>query len=210
MLFAFFQFFTWLLSNFIGRVFLNLQVKGVENLKMLKSGGVLFVSNHPGMFDPFFIGAALPRSHYRRIKCFRYLTYYKYITRRLYGPLIWLSGAYPVYKDQGNFEKSLGRTLKLLRDNQNVLIFPTAKISKYFKAEEARPGVAYIVKEINPQIMPVFIKNTHKIKFKDLLFRTRHVEIIFGKPFYKEISSSHDNKKIAKDIMIKVKGLKNA
>lgn len=207
MIFAFFQFFTWLLSNFIGRVFLNMRVKGRENLKSLKQGGVLFVSNHSGKFDPFFIGAALPRSHYRHIKCFRYLTYYKYITCKWYGPLIWLSGAYPVYKESKKLDEKLAKTISLLKDGQDVLIFPTAKINKYFKAEDARPGVAHIVKEINPQIVPVFIKNTHKIKFKDILFRTRNLEIVFGKPFYKEISSGYDNKKIAKDIMIKVKGL---
>ncbi len=165
------------------------------------------MANHQGKFDPFLIGAALPRSHYRQIKCFRYLTYYKYITHKWYGPLIWLSGAYPVYKKHKGLAEKLEKTISLLKDRQNILMFPTAKTSKYFKAEEARPGAAYIVKEINPQIMPVFIKNTYKIKFKDILFRTREVEIVFGKPFYKETLPECDNRKIAKEIMEKVKEL---
>ena len=201
MLFAFFQFFTWLLSNFIGRVFLNMRVKGVENLKSLKSGGVLFVSNHPGMFDPFFIGAALPRSHYRPIKCFRYLTYYKYITRKWYGLFIWLSGAYPVYKDQGNLEKSLGRTIKLLRDNQNILIFPTSKIQKDFVTSDARPGVAWLAKKINPRLVPVYISGMH----------SRKIIITFGPPFKvnETKGDSDDNREVAARIMEKVKELKN-
>lgn len=200
MIFAFFQYFTWLLSNFIGRVFLNLQVLGKENLESLKSGGVLFVSNHPGKFDPFFIGAALPRSHYRHIKCFRYLTYYKYITRKWYGPLIWLSGAYPVYKDQGNFEKSLGRTLKLLRDNQNVLLFPTSRIQKDFVPSDARPGVAWLVKQINPLLVPVYIGRGH----------SRQLTITFGQPFkVDEIKGdANDNRELAARIMEKVSELK--
>ncbi len=162
------------------------------------------MANHPGKFDPFLIGAALPRSHYRQIKCFRYLTYYKYITCKWYGFFIWLSGAYPVYKKQGNFEKILAYTVKLLRDNQNILIFPTSKVQKDFIPENARPGVAWLVKKINPVLVPVFIKNTYKIKFKDILFRTRQVEIVFGKPFYKETLPKYDNRKIAKEIMEKV------
>ncbi len=200
MIFAFFQFFTWLLFNFIGRVFLNMRVKGVENLNSLKSGGVLFVANHPGKFDPFFIGAALPRSHYRRIKCFRYLTYYKYITHRLYGPLIWLSGAYPVYKDQGDLEKSLGRTLKLLRDNQNVLIFPTSKIQKDFVPGDARPGVAWLAKKINPPLVPVYIDRMHG----------RQIIITFDQPFkVDEIKGdANDNREVAARIMERVSELK--
>ncbi|MCK5211795.1 1-acyl-sn-glycerol-3-phosphate acyltransferase [Candidatus Parcubacteria bacterium] len=200
MIFAFFQFFTWLISNFIGKVFLNLRVKGKENLKSLKSGGVLFVANHPGKFDPFFVGAALPRSHYRRIKCFRYLTYYKYIKCKWYGFFIWLSGAYPVYKDQGNFEKSLGRTTKLLRDNQNVLMFPTSKIQKDFVPSDARPGVAWLAKKINPRLVPVYVNR------KDI----RHVVITFGKPFViNEVKGgATDNREVAARIMKKVSELK--
>ena len=201
MIFAFFQFFTWLLANFIGRVFLNMQVKGVENLKSLKKGGVLFVANHPGKFDPFFIGAALPRSHYKHIKCFRYLTYYKYITHRLYGPLIWLSGAYPVYKDQGNFEKSLGRTIKLLRDNQNVLMFPTSKVQEDFSPKDARPGVAWLAKKINPRLVPVYISGINN----------RQIIITFGKPFMVDDvkGGATDNREVAARIMEKVSDLKN-
>ena len=98
MLFAVFQIFTWIVFFTLGKLFLNLRTKGTENIYDLKSGGVLFVSNHLSYLDAFLIGASIPPSYYRRIKCFRYATYFKYVTRTLYGPLIWLSGAYPIWR----------------------------------------------------------------------------------------------------------------
>lgn len=200
MLFAFVQFFAWVISNFIGKTFLNIEFKGRENLAQLNKGGVVFIANHQSGFDPFLISAGLDRSHYRQIKCFRYLTHYKHITRRWYGPLIWLSGAYPVYPSHGDYEKSLKHTIEILQDNQNVLFFPTGTRGKYFDARQARPGIGWLVKKINPIIVPVFIKNVYKISLKDLILRTRKTSVIYGKPFRGK--NIIDDEKSGKEIAI--------
>ena len=88
MLFSFFHYITWMVSNIIGKLFLNLKASGKENLKNLDSGGALFVANHQGRFDPFLIGASIPFFYFSKIKCFRYQTYYKFITERWYGLFI--------------------------------------------------------------------------------------------------------------------------
>ncbi|MBA3047557.1 1-acyl-sn-glycerol-3-phosphate acyltransferase [Candidatus Falkowbacteria bacterium] len=130
--FPFFHHITWVVSNIIGKLFLNLKVFGRENLKNLDSGGVIFVANHQGRFDPFLIGASIPFSYFSKIKCFRYQTYYKFIIERWYGLFIWLMGAYPVYPKSGPLEKVLAKTVKILKDNQSVLIFPEGKLNQYF------------------------------------------------------------------------------
>ncbi|MBU4102239.1 1-acyl-sn-glycerol-3-phosphate acyltransferase [Patescibacteria group bacterium] len=172
-----------MVSNIIGKLFLNLKASGKENLKNLDSGGALFVANHQGRFDPFLIGASIPFSYFSKIKCFRYQTYYKFITERWYGLFIWLMGAYPVYPGSGPLEKVLEKTVKILKDNQSVLIFPEGKLSQYFDPANAKPGIGYLAKNLNPLIVPVFIKNTHNIKFLEFILRKRRVRITFGQPF---------------------------
>lgn len=202
MLFAFFQYFTWIISNILGRMFLHLRVFGLENIKDLGQGGVMFIANHHGNFDPFLIGAALPRSHYQRIKCFRYLTYYKYITRKWYGLFIWLSGAYSLRKKQGSIGKMLSRTIRLLKNNQDILSFPTAKKAKNFTAADARPGVGYLARKINPIFVPVYISGTYNIKVGEFFGRRRKVTIKFGRPF--RVSEGDGPKKSDQEVAVKI------
>lgn len=210
MFFSFFHHITWVVSNVMGKLFLNLKVFGKENLKNLDSGGVLFVANHQGMCDPFLIGASIPFFYFFKIKCFRYQTYYKQITRRFYGFFIWLMGAYSVYPGSGSLEKVLAKTVKILKNNQSVLIFPEGKINKYFDPTNAKPGAGYLAKNLNPLIVPVFIKNNHNVKIKDLIFRTRKVSVTFGKPFHWQEIALPDTEygEIAKKIMGRVGNLK--
>ena len=209
MFFSFFHHITWVVSNIIGKLFLNLKVHGRENLKNLESGGALFVANHHGRFDPFLIGASIPFFYFFKIKCFRYQTYYKFITKKWYGFFIWLMGAYSVYPKSGSLEKVLEKIVKILKNNQSVLIFPEGKINQYFDSTNAKPGVGYLAKNLNPLIVPVFIKNTHNVKIRDLIFRSRKASVTFGKPFHrKDIALPEaEYRDIAKNIMGRVGGL---
>ena len=197
MIFALFQTFTWIVFFTLGKLFLNLRAKGLENINALKGGGVLFVSNHLSYLDAFLIGASMPRSYYRRIKCFRYATYFKYVTRTLYGPLIWLSGAYPIYPKNGRLEQVLEKSVKYLKDNQDILFFPLGQRSIACNANDARPGVGYLAEETDCPIVPVNIKDTYKIKCIDFFRRKRKVTVTFGKSFhYREVAGENDESSV--------------
>jgi 1-acyl-sn-glycerol-3-phosphate acyltransferase len=190
MIFSLFQQIAIVVTNLIGALFLNFEVRGRENLSKL-TGKALFIANHHGGIDPFLVSAAIPQSYYKKIKCLRYLTYYKFIRRRPYGIFIWLMGAYSIVpgKNKKNYGKILGKTIRLLKGDQSVLIFPTGKLEDKFNPESARPGVAYLARTIDPVLVPVYIKDTYKIRLKDLISRRRQVSVEFGKPFkYKDIS----------------------
>jgi 1-acyl-sn-glycerol-3-phosphate acyltransferase len=193
MIFSFFQQLAIIITNLIGALFLNFEVRGVQNLDKL-NGKALFISNHHGAIDPFLVSAAIPGSYYKKIKCLRYLTYYKYIRRRPYGIFIWLMGAYSIVpgKNKNDYEKILGKTVKLLKQDQSVLMFPTGKLERDFDPKNARPGVAYLAKTVNPVIVPVYIKDTYKIGLKDFYLRKRRVSVEFGEPFrYREAGDSN-------------------
>ncbi|MBU4141805.1 hypothetical protein KKE99_02950 [Patescibacteria group bacterium] len=124
MFFSFFHRITWNIVNIVTMPFLkligmllNLKVFGKENLNALKSGGVLFVSNHEGGIDPFLIESSIPIFYLLKIKYFRHMAYYKYITKKWYGFFIWLMGAYSVYPGSGPLEKVLAKTVRILKDN---------------------------------------------------------------------------------------------
>lgn len=195
------------ITNFVGNFFLNAEIRGLENFEHLeKSGGNIFIANHSSLFDSFLVGGNLPWHHLRRINCYRFMTYYKYIWLRLYGFLLFLIGAYAVWPKKKELGEVLKRTIKLLENKSDVLIFPTGKLDKKFEESEARPGIAFLVKKLNPYIVPVYIKNTYRIRFKEFILRKRKVKIFFGKPFkYSEVGSEDDDlkvlaKKIAKKI----------
>lgn len=184
MFFSFFHYIGWIIFNIIGRLFLNLEVRGQKNLDNLDGGGVIFIANHHGMLDPFLIGAGIPTSYLSSIKCFRYFTYYKYITRNPFGFLIWILGAYPVYPSKSNLERTLKKTIEILKDDQSVLMFPTGKRRKHFDVKDTRPGIGYLAKALNPLIVPVFIENTYGVKLRDFILCTRKIIVTFGKPFH--------------------------
>jgi 1-acyl-sn-glycerol-3-phosphate acyltransferase len=211
MVFSFFQQLAIVITNLIGALFLNFEVRGVQNLDNVK-GKALFISNHHGAIDPFLVSAAIPWSYYKKIKCLRYLTYYKYIRRRPYGIFIWLMGAYSIVpgKNKNDYEKTLGKTLRLLKQDQSVLMFPTGKLEQNFDSKNARPGVAYLAKIVDPIIVPVYIEDTYKIRLKDLFLRNRRVSVEFGEPFrYREVGDSNlDLNKAAAAILMRVERLR--
>ncbi|PLX21359.1 hypothetical protein C0584_02925 [Candidatus Parcubacteria bacterium] len=178
------QLITWIVYKFIGRCLLNLKVEGQENFKDIKTRGVLFISSHHSSLDPFLIGGATPFWYYIKTKGFRYMTYYKFIWQRLYSPYIIWQGAYPVYPKKGELKDVLESTVKKLKQGYNIMMFPGGKKRDENGIIEAKPGVAYLAKELNPQIVPVNISGTRNTKFIDFLKRNRKVRIAFGRPFY--------------------------
>jgi 1-acyl-sn-glycerol-3-phosphate acyltransferase len=210
----YFQTFIVYFSNILSNFFLRKEVKGLENLQGLNGGGIIFVANHHGRFDPYLIGPSLPRAYLNTVKAVRFMTHYRFIWFKWYGPILWLTGAYSIHPSRGKIKlnATLKKTIQFLKDNQSVLVFPTAKLKKEVNPEEARPGIAYLAKELNPVIVPVLVQGTHKINPLDFIFRKRKAKVIFGKPFrYKQVADSNlDNRLLAKIIMEQVKALKCA
>ena len=99
--------------------------------------------------------------------------------------------------------------MNLLRDNQDVLIFPSGRINAKFNPENAKPGIAYLVNNLDSQIMPVYISDTYKISIKDLILRKRKVVITFGKDIDVEkiLNSVSDYKSQAIEIAKTIKKL---
>lgn len=193
LVFKFFQIFSWCVSRFLGMVFLDIKYEGQENISYQNNESVIYIANHQGYFDIFLISSAIKLSQFRSSNCLRTMTYYKHITTTWYGPFIMLLGAYPVYTKLKSLEASLKRTIGFLKNHQDVLMFPSGKIDKEFSANDARPGIAYLAKELNPLIIPVYISGTHKLGFWEFILRKRKVLVRYGKGFYYQEKTSEKN-----------------
>ena len=168
----------------IGKYLLNSEIVGQENFKYYKTHGVLFESSHHSALDPFLIGGCIPMKYYIRTRGFRYMTYYKYIWQKPYSLYIIWQGAYPVYPKKGELKDVLKSSISILKKDYNILMFPGGKKREENGQLEAKAGIAYLAKELNPQIVPVNISGTSKLKIRDFFRRNRKIRITFGKPFY--------------------------
>lgn len=121
---------------------------------------------------------------------------------RWYGFIIWLCGAYPVYTKLRSFGSSLDKTVKILQNKQDILMFPVGKIRSSFDFNHARPGIAYLAKELDPLIVPVRISGTYKINFWEFITGKRKVVIKYGKPF--RCKEKNYNEKYFKEVASKI------
>jgi len=182
------------------------QILGRENLDKIRQGGVLFIANHHSRSDPFSIGSCLPWPLYWRIGQVRYMTYWKQMFLRPYGPFLWFYGSYPIFSANGNYEKSLAGTIRRLREGKNIIMFPTAYMDRDFDPQNARPGVAFLARALNPLIVPVRLSNLRAQNFSGRPWRKKELKVAFGQPFHwLEAGAASDSlPDLAKKIMAKV------
>jgi 1-acyl-sn-glycerol-3-phosphate acyltransferase len=193
-MFYYIQIITWIICRLIFKVFLRLKINGRDKIESLDKGGVVFVANHASKLDAFIIGCSLPFGYFKKMARLRYMTDKKYTENKFYGSALKILGAYTIYNAGGDYEKSLNETIDYLKNNQSVVIFPTGKIEENFDATNARPGVAYLAKKLNPVLIPVYISNTKKLRPFEFFIFLRESEVTFGKPFLlKDLTSNEDD-----------------
>lgn len=180
---------------FIMKAFWNMRIEGIKKLK-LKEGSIV-CANHQTFFDPPLLGAILPMEAY-------YLAKAELFRHKLLGPLISFYNAFPI--DRRGYSKS---TLKLceqlLQQGKTLIIFPEGSRKSF----TAKPGIARIAWNTEVPIYPVKIENIDK--FKECLFRGKHLRFIFRKPIYpdeykKVANSKPDYKKLAQNILDIING----
>ena len=177
------------------KLLLKFKIKGLENFKDYESEGVLFIANHSGHVDAVLTGIAIPWSYFKRTKTIRFMTYYKYIEEVFYGPVTKFCGGYSIRPNGGNLDESMAETIDILKNKKhNVLMFPEGKKMDKLDLDKIRPGLGYLAKKIDPQIVPVYIEGTLGLGFLEALFKQRKVEIKFGKAFrYRDIAKEDDD-----------------
>lgn len=150
----------WLAQR-IFRLFMELQVSGVENLP--SSGAVVVAANHLVMFDVFPLQLALPRMVFYMGKAELFqIGFVHAVFRHL--------GAFPVYRGERD-GWAMDHARKVLEAGQILAMFPEGTRSRGKGLALARPGAARLAIEAGCPVVVVSINGIQDL-FKHFPIRT--------------------------------------
>lgn len=161
-----------LIFNIIARV----EVSGYENLP--KNGSFVIATNHLGFVDAPIAFYALDRwdlfvmvaEKWGEIALFRWIAKYLNV----------------IFIDRFNPDiKTLRKVIKLMEEDNILVIAPEGTRSRAGSMIEARPGVSYLATKLNRPIVPVALKGTEDKVFVANLKRLKrsHITVTAGTPF---------------------------
>ena len=169
--------FIYPIVNWLARVLAHVTVTGVEH--MPRGVGVLLVSNHLTLMDPFIISMCFKRElHYMaKVELYR-------------NPLLaWLLAhlnAFPVRRGEAD-RTALRRAEELLRSGRVVGLFPEGHRARDAAVQPSKGGIALLARRSNVPILPVAVTGTQYLLPKALPrwrpWRRPAVTVTVGAPF---------------------------
>lgn len=151
-------------------IFYKFEVEGLENLP--QKTNFIVVANHFSFMDTLIIGAAIPKKTY-------------WIASRVLYKISWLNwffnsiGALP----SGSVSD---KAVSLLRDNQNVGLFPEGTVSRDGSLREFRRGAALLAIKTGRPIVPCAIIGAYEALPRGALSPRlfRRIKVKIGQPVY--------------------------
>lgn len=157
------------LKNFLTpfiKFFFNIKITGLENIP--ESGGVILAANHASNWDALILAVSMKRDVVFMGKA-------ELFSGKILNVFFTALNVIPVNRGENDI-KALKSSLRALK-NENVLgIFPEGTRCSPDKRHEVKSGVSLIASKSSKPLIPVSIKSTYKI-FKP-------TEVIFHKPVY--------------------------
>jgi len=186
--------------------FFKFKVFGAENVPL--DGGALFMSNHASHADPVFLGAAVRGTlHYMaRSTLFKPALVKKFLLRL---------NAFPVHLGTPD-RKAIRQALRLLEEENYLLIFPEGTRSVDGTLGEAQAGVGLIAHKTTRPVIPIFLSGTQNVLPRgSKMLRSAKVSLHFGKPidmerYRSEKASREIYAMIGEEVMSKIAELQKA
>lgn len=176
----------WILIAPVIWLIMPTRIIGKKYLKTLKKEPAIFSCNHQTMNDPLIIKSRCPR-----LKCMAKSGLFK---NKFSNWFFRSLGAYPVDRG-GNDITAVKTTLKHLKENKKVLIFPEGTRVKAGEEAEYKNGLVMFALKTDCHVVPmVFRKRTNAFIFNTL---------VVGKPFKFSDITEFKGVKITKEILQK-------
>ena len=183
----FFRFAYRILAPILRWVFC-MEITGKENVP---AGGALICPNHSSNWDPVLMLAALPIDY--RLHCMAKDSLFRI---PVLGRIIRHCGGFPVARGQSDIQ-AVKTALKVIKDGENLLIFPEGTRVDYEGEVAAKGGVSMIAVRSGAVIIPAFITREKKL-FKK-------IRIIFGEEYHPVYAgrkpTPEENQRIADEIL---------
>ncbi|MDR1875417.1 MAG: 1-acyl-sn-glycerol-3-phosphate acyltransferase [Synergistaceae bacterium] len=169
-----FYWLAWVFFRVFFTVYNRLSIKWLEPLP--SDGNVIVACNHCSNLDPLVAGVAFPRR-------LRYFAKEELFRPLLFGSAIRILGAVPVSRaDNAAAAGALRGFLKLLKEGNDVLIFPEGSRSPDGTLQPLEGGAGLIAAHAKASILPVFLKGTYRaMKPGAVLVRPAKISVTFGK-----------------------------
>ncbi|MFI0347439.1 MAG: lysophospholipid acyltransferase family protein [Chthoniobacterales bacterium] len=168
-------YFFYTLSKIIARAFFSYRVVHPE--RMIESGPLILAMNHQSYFDPPLAGICSRRGVY-------YLARKTLFSIPLLGRLLPDFNVIPVDRD-GNDRSAIKTVIKLLRQEEAVVLFPEGTRSLDGQLQPARSGIGLIIAKTKAPVLPMrvfgayeaFPKGSKKIHLTP-------ITVVLGNPIY--------------------------
>lgn len=179
------------------RLVFRINVTGIENVPT--EGKIIICSNHVSMLDPITVAITVPRRIY-------FMAKKELFKNIIFGKLLDKLGAFPVDREGADLS-AIRNSLKILKSEEALGIFPEGTRSKKEEIDNAKPGIAMISIKGKAPIVPIYIDTKYK------LFKKINIiigEQIISEEYYNQKFNMEDYKEFSKQVMTKIYSLKNS
>ena len=182
---------TWILPP--ARLFMSLDVRGLENLRDLK-GPVIFAANHQSHFDgPAILQALPPRWRYRVapamlkefFKGHFYPDQFSFRQRLTSSTNYYLAAlffnAFPLPQREAGARQTLRYIGEIVENGDSILIFPEGRRTDMGEIVSFQPGVGMIASRLGVPVVPVRLEGLERILHHTWTFPKRgQATVTFG------------------------------
>lgn len=192
--FSFFAFVVLRIFYFLCKIFLRLEVKGIENLKNLQKPFII-CPNHQSFLDGFIVPATYP---YSILKGIFHVGASEFFQSRLMSFFAKLTNIVPIDPDT-QLLKAMKAGAIGLRNGKILNIYPEGERAFDGELHPFKKGAAILSTELNLPIVPVALDGLWKVWARGSnRIRFEKVKIHFGQPIYfEEFKDLPDEEKYA-------------
>ena len=147
------------------KIVYRIKVEGQENIP--KEGPLIFCGNHRSFLDPPLIKVTAKREVFFLAKASLFKNPFMGFLGRLFEEI-------PVKKEDGNDVNAVKMSLKHLKNNECIALFPEGTRNGIEKGEKVKDGAAFFAVRTGAKVIPIGISGSLKA--------FRRITIRYGKP----------------------------
>jgi len=183
------------ICNVLFRIFFRFKVIGKE--KIPKDGKVIVCANHISLLDPIALAISIPRP-------INFMAKKELFENKFSKWLIGNLGAFPVDRE-GSDLSAIRNSMKVLKNNGILGIFPEGKRVYEPDIKNAKPGIGIIAVKAQAPVIPIYIDSKYRIFGKVLIKVGDPIKV---DKYHKQKTTGEDYKKLSEEIMYSIYSLK--